>query len=97
MLAYLAERRGVDLRRSRHEAVASALTQARGSTFLVLGEEHLPLAGRLSEAEANATTEELTTFAGASGSPEAMREGIQFLRRALEAVTPGTVVLLAIL
>jgi hypothetical protein len=104
VLAFLAERRGVDLRRSRHDEVARAITRARGSTFLVLGEEQVPLAGRLTDVEVEATTEELATFFNAfnqasdgPGVGEAMREGIRFLRRALEAVAPGTVVLLAIL
>lgn len=98
MLAYLDEKRGIDLRRSRHDEVARAITEARGSTFLLLGDEHVPLAGRLRDAEAEATNEVLTAFRGASAAPEvgeAMREGIRFLRRALEAVDPGTVVLLA--
>jgi hypothetical protein len=104
VLAYLAEERGIDLRRSRHDEAARAITQARGSTFLLLAEEHVPLAGRLTDVEGDATAEELATFFDAfnpaSAAPEvgeAMREGIRFLRRALEAVAPGTVVLLAIL
>ena len=102
VLAYLGEKRGIDLLHSRHDEVASAITAARGSTFVILGEEHVPLAGRL--AEVDATPEELAAFFngfnGASEGPEigeAMREGIQFLRHALEAVTSGTVVLVTIL
>lgn len=104
VLTYLAEKRGLDLRRSRHDEVAKAISRARGSTFLLLAEEQVPLAGRLTDVEVQATTEELATFFDAfkpasNGSEvgEAMREGIRFLRRALEAVDPGTVILLAIL
>jgi hypothetical protein len=100
VLAFLAARRGVDLQRSRHDEEARAISRARGSTFLFLGEEHVPLAGMLTDAEVEATTAELAAFAGASAGPEvgeAMCEGIRFLRRAVEAVGPGTVVLLAIL
>lgn len=102
VLVYLREKWGIDLLHSRHDEVASAITTARGSTFVILGEEHVPLAGRLTEV--HATTEELAAFFNAFNDAsdglevaEAMREGIRFLRRALEAVTPGTVVLVAIL
>jgi len=102
VVAFLAESRGVDLGRSRHAEAAAAISRARGSTFLILGEEHLPLAGKLTDA--GVTDAELTGFHGAvtgtSARPEvaeAMREGIRFLRRALEGVAPGTVVLLALL
>jgi hypothetical protein len=101
VLAYLRERRGVDLARSRHADVAAAISSARGSTFLLLGEEQVPLAGSLTDTDAR---EELAAFFeglhGPSEGPdvgEAMRDGIRFLRRALEAITPGTVVLVAIL
>jgi hypothetical protein len=90
VLVYLGERRGIDLLHSRHDEVACAISAARGSTFVILGEEHVPLAGRLT----------FNALNDASEGPEVgevMREGIQFLRRALEAVTPGTVVLVAIL
>ncbi len=102
VLAFLAERRRVDLRRSRHDELASAISRARGSTFLVLGEEHVPLAGKLTSdgVSAGELTRFHDAFTGTSAGPEveeAMREGIRFLRRALESVSPGTVVLLAIL
>jgi hypothetical protein len=102
VLAYLDEKRGIDLRHSRHDEVASAITRARGSPFFLLGEEHLPLAGKLTDVGAG--VEELTAFFNAfnrtSEGPEvgeAMREGIEFLRRTLEEVGPETVVLVAIL
>lgn len=102
VLAFLGDRRGVDLRRSGHAGVAAAISRARGSTFLILDQEHLPLAAKLTDA--GVTVEELAGFHGAftgtRASPEvaqAMREGIRFLRRALESVSPETVVLLAIL
>jgi hypothetical protein len=102
VVAYLAERRGVDLRRSRHGESAAAISTARGSTFLILDEEHVALGGKLSDA--GVTAEELVAFhdafTGTRGGREVaeeMREGIRFLRRALESVSPGAVVLLAIL
>ena len=101
VLAYLHQKRGIDLARSRHAEVAAAISKARGSTFLLLGEEQVPLAGSLTDTDAR---EELIAFFnglhGAGDGPdvgEAMRDGIRFLRRALEAITPGTVVLVAIL
>ena len=39
VLAYLDEKHGIDLMHSRHEEVASAITKARGSRFVILGEE----------------------------------------------------------
>ena len=102
VFAYLLQKRGLDLTHSRHDGVASAITRARGSSFLVLAEEHLPLADELTGAAAGC--DELAAFFAAFNQTregpevgEAMREGIQFLQRALEAVTPGTVVLVAIL
>ena len=102
VFVFLDEMRGIDLRHSRHDKVASAITRARGSSFFILGEEHLRLAGKLTDVGAG--VEELTAFFNAfneaSEGPEvgeAMREGIEFLRRALEAVSPETVVLIAIL
>jgi hypothetical protein len=101
-LVFLDEKRGIDLMHSRHDGVASAITQARGSPFFLLGEEHLPLAGKLAESDAG--IDELAAFFNASNEAhegpevgEALREGIQFLRRALDEVTAGTVVLVAIL
>src|SRR5262249_8126869 len=44
---YLEEKRGIDLIHSRHDELASAITKARGSTFFILGEEHLALADEL--------------------------------------------------
>ena len=102
VFVFLDEMRGIDLRHSRHDEVSSAITRARGSSFFILGEEHLPLAGKLTDVGAG--VEELAAFFDAfhqaSEGPEvgeAMREGIKFLHRALEAVAPGTVVLVAIL
>jgi len=102
VFVFLDEMRGIDLRHSRHDEVSSAITRARGSSFFILAEEHLPLAGKLTDVGAG--VEELAAFFDAfhqaSEGPEvgeAMREGIEFLRRALEAVAPGTVVLVAIL
>ena len=99
---YLDERRGIDLMHSRHDEVASAITKARGSPFFLLGEEHLRLAGKLAESQAG--IDELAAFFNASNGThegpevgEALREGIEFLRRALDEVTAGTVVLVAIL
>jgi len=99
---YLDEKRGIDLMHSRHDEVASAITKARGSPFFLLGEEHLPLAGKL--AECHAGIDELAAFFRASGEAdegpevgEAVRDGIEFLRRALDEVTAGNVVLVAIL
>lgn len=99
---YLAEKRGVDLRRSRHHEAAAAISRARGSTFLILDEEHLPLVGKLTDpsvgnAELAGFHDALTGTRAGPEVAEAMREGIQFLRRALESVAPGTVVLLAVL
>ena len=102
VFVFLDKKRGIDLRHSRHDEVASEITRARGSSFFILGEEHLPLAGKLTDVGAG--VEELAAFFDAfhqaSEGPEvgeAMREGIEFLHRALEAVAPGTVVLVAIL
>ena len=102
VFVFLDEKRGIDLMHSQHDGVASAITQARGSPFFLLGEEHLPLAGKLAESDAG--IDELAAFFNASNEAhegpevgEALREGIQFLRRALDEVTAGTVVLVAIL
>ena len=102
VFVFLDEKRGIDLTHSRHDKVASAITRARGSSFFILAEEHLPLAGKLTDVGAG--VEELAAFFDAfhqasEGAEvgEAMREGIEFLRRALEAVAPETVVLVAIL
>lgn len=102
VLAFLAEAQGADLRRSRHAEAAAAISRARGSTFLILDEEHAPLAGTL--AEAAIATDALSrfhdAFTGTRAGPEVadgMREGIRFLQRALESAAPGSVVLLAIL
>ena len=101
-LAYLDERRGIDLMHSRHDEVATAITKARGSPFFLLGEEHLPLGDPLSEVDAG--VDELGVFFDALNEAsegnevgEAVRDGIQFLRRALDEVAPGEVVLVAIL
>lgn len=102
LLVYLDEKHGIDLMHSRHDEVASAITQARGSTFFILGEEHLSLAGKL--LGIRASVDELAGYFNAFNESqegpeigEAMRDGIRFLDRALEAVTPGSVVLLALL
>jgi len=102
VLVYLDEKHGIDLMHSRHDEVASAITKARGSTFFILGEEHLSHAGKLTGI--GTSVDELAgyfnAFNEAQEGPEigeAMRDGIRFLARALEAVTPGNVVLLAIL
>jgi hypothetical protein len=101
-LAYLDEKRGIDLMHSRHEETASAITKARGSPFFLLGEEHLPLGDALDEVEAG--VDELAAFfdalndpSGGPGVGQAVRDGIEFLRRALDEVVPGEVVLVAIL
>jgi hypothetical protein len=95
VIASLAER-GLDLAHSRHDDVAAAISKSRGSPFLILAEEHLPLAGKLTDA--GVSMRELPAFLdGSAEGAEAAREGIEFLRRALEAVTPGSVVLVAIL
>ena len=100
VLAYLSER-GVDLVRSRHEEVARAITSARGSTYVILGEEHRALAQKLTDAQH--APAELAKFFNemnaASEDPdvgEAMLGGIRFLRRALDAVDRETVVLVGI-
>jgi len=102
VFAYLREKRGLDLTHSRHDEVASAITRARGSSFFILGEEHLRLSDELTDA--GAAPDELAAFFDAFNQArngrevgDAMKEGIQFLQRALEGVTPGTVVLVAIL
>lgn len=89
--------KGVDLGHSRHDEVAAGISKARGSRFVILAEEHLPLAVELTDAAVS--REDLAAFvdAGEGFDAGAMLEGIRFLRRALEAVTPGTVVLVAIL
>jgi hypothetical protein len=87
VIARLAEK-GLDLSHSRHDDVAAAISRARGSPFLILAEEHLPVAGKLTDSVLSA--EDLP----AAGE---ILEGVRFLRRALEAVAPGTVVLVAIL
>ena len=101
-LAYLDEKRGIDLMHSRHDEVATAITKARGSPFFVLGEEHLPLAGKLAEADAGVDDlagffNQLNEASEGREVGEAVRDGIQFLRRALDEVSAGTVVLVAIL
>ena len=101
VFVYLDER-GIDLMHSRHDEVASVLTKARGSTFFILGEEHAPLAGKLVNVGASVgeLTEYFNAFNEADEGPEigeGMGDAIRFLGRALEAVTPGNVVLLAIL
>ena len=100
VLAYLSEK-GIELTRSQHDEVARAITSARGSTYLILGEEHRPLAEKLTDAQQ--APAELARFFNelnaASEGPEvgeAMLEGIRFLRRALDAVKTGTVVLVGI-
>jgi hypothetical protein len=90
VLAYLFEKREIDLTHSRHDAIAAAISKARGSRFVILAEEHLPLAGRLTD-----STPSSEDLAGLDAG--AMLEGVRFLRHALEAVGPGTVVLVAIL
>ena len=102
MLGYLERSRGIDLGRSSHEDTARAISSARGSTYLILGEEHLPHASILDETRYSPV--ELTAFfndlhgtnAGVEMG-ERMREALGFLRRALEAVRPGSVVLVAML
>lgn len=96
------EKRGIDLMHSRHEEMGSAITKARGSPFFLLAEEHLRLAGKLAESDAG--IDELAAFFNAVNEAhegpevgEAVRDGIEFLRRALDEVTAGTVVLVAIL
>jgi hypothetical protein len=102
VLAYLAEKQGIDLRSSRHAEAAAAISDARGSTFLILGEEHVSLAGELiddgvTEAELAEFHDAFTGTRAGTEVAESMREGVRFLRRALESVAPGTVVLLALL
>ena len=89
--------KGLDLGHSRHDEVAAAISRARGSRFVILAEEHLPLAVELTDSAVS--REDLAAFVegGERFDAGAMLEGIRFLRRALEAVTPGTVVLVAIL
>jgi hypothetical protein len=101
-LAYLEEKRGIGLMHSRHDEVATAITKARGSPFFLLGEEHLPLRHALREVDAG--VDELGSFFDALNDArggrevgEAVRDGIEFLRRALDEVAPGEVVLVAIL
>lgn len=96
------EKRGIDLMHSRHEEMGSAITKARGSPFFLLAEEHLRFAGKLEESGAG--IDELAAFFNAVNEAhegpevgEAVRDGIEFLRRALDEVTAGTVVLVAIL
>jgi hypothetical protein len=96
ILARLAAK-GLDLEHSCQDEVAAAISKARGSRFVILAEEHVPLAGRL--VDSALSREDLAALgdAGEGVDPGAMLEGVRFLRRALEAVTPGTVVLVAIL
>lgn len=101
LLVYL-ERRGIDLARSRHDETAREISSARGSRYLILSEEHLPLAATLDEAlyapaELTAFFNELQGRSEGIEAGERMREALGFLRRAVEAVSPGTVVLVAIL
>jgi hypothetical protein len=101
LLVYL-ERRGIDLARSSHEETAQAISSARGSTYLILGEEHLRHASMLEEAryspaELAGFFNELHGTSEGVEVGERMREAVGFLRRALEAVSPGNVVLLAML
>ena len=102
VLTYLEQSRGIDLSRSMHDEMAFAISSARGSAHLILAEQHRPLASRLDDALHSPG--ELTAFLNRLGRTSegeevgaAMLEGIRFLRRALDAVGPGTVVLLAIL
>jgi len=90
VLACLAGK-GLDLSHSRHDGVAAAISKARGSRFVILSEEHVPLAGQLTDSAVS--RDELAALVDA----EEGLDGIRFLRRALEAVSPGTVVLVAIL
>ena len=102
LLVYLRQRRGIDLARSSHEETAQALSSARGSTYLVLGDEHRPHASMLEEGR-HAPAELADFFNGLHRTSEGvevgerMCEALGFLRRALEAVTPGSVVLVAML
>ena len=96
VLACLAGK-GLDLGHSRHDEVAAAISKARGSRFVILAEEHLPLAVELTDSAVSRGDLAALVEAGEGFDAGAMLEGIRFLRRALEAVTPGTVVLVAIL
>ena len=101
LLVYL-ERRGIALSRSRHDETARQLSAARGSRFFILSEEHLPHLSKLDEAlyeprELAAFLAELHGRSAGETEGERMREALGFLRRAIEAVGPGTVVLLAML
>jgi hypothetical protein len=102
LLLFLQRRRGIDLARSRHDETAREIGEARGSTYLILSEEHLPRAAELDErlytpAELTAFFNDLRRRNEGEGVGERMREALGFLRRALEAVGPGTIVLLAML
>ncbi len=101
VLAYLVEARGIDLARSSHAAVAAAIGSARGSTYLILGEEHRALLPSLADAPVSPV--ELARFfnrfnRATEGEQvgQAMLEGLRFLRRAIESTGPDTVVLLGI-
>jgi hypothetical protein len=102
LLAWLEQRRGIDLSRSAHDETAREISTARGSRFLILSEEHLPHLAKLDES-LSAPGELATFFTELHGRDvgeregERMREALGFLRRAVEAVGPGTVVLLAML
>jgi hypothetical protein len=89
--------KAIDLGHSRHDAVAEAISKARGSRFVILAEEHLSLGAKLTDSAVS--REDLAAFvdAGESLDAGAMLEGVRFLRRALEAVSPETVVLVAFL
>jgi len=101
VLEYLSGR-GIDLMQSQHDKVASAISSARGSTYVILGEEHRALTPKLSDTQ-HSSVELAAFFNDMNGASEglevgeAMLDGIRFLRRALEAVTPGKVVLLTVL
>ena len=96
VLAALAGK-GLDLEHSRHDEVAAAISKARGSRFVILAEEHLPLAVELTDSAVSREKLAALVDTGEGLEAGAMLEGIRFQRRALEAVTPGTVVLVAIL
>ena len=101
LLLYL-ERRGIDLSRSAHDETAREISAARGSRFLILSEEHLSHLVNLEDSLF--APRELAAFLGElhgrtvpETEGERMREALGFLRRGIEAVAPGTVVLLAML
>ena len=102
LLIYLERRRGVDFSRSAHHEAAREISAARGSRYLVLSEEHLAHVAELDEAffapaELAAFLAELQSRSVGETEGERMREALGFLRRAVEAVSPGNVVLVAML